>query len=143
MIKETHLRTTVKAGVYRITTVTLAIFLTMIFGATLEQALRFGAVAFFIGIATFYCYDRVWLFFGWDRNDEGKDTRLRSGVKAVCYRLLIFLMTVALSRVTFTDSNLTAFMMAFSQFFTNILVFFTLERIWNVVRWGKVFPATE
>jgi uncharacterized membrane protein len=143
MIKETHLRTTVKAGVYRVTTTTLAICLTILYGATLSQALTFGAAAFFIGFFTFYLYDRIWLFFGWNRNDRGSDTKLRSIAKAFGYRTCILLMTVALSRATFTDSNITAFLMAGTQFLTNMLVYFLLERIWNRIAWGKIIPITE
>jgi hypothetical protein len=52
-------------------------------------------------------------------------------------------MTVALSRAIFTDSNLTAFLMAGSQFMTNMFVYFLLERIWNMISWGKIIPETD
>jgi uncharacterized membrane protein len=143
LVKETHTRTATKAGVYRITTVSLAILLTMIYGATLEQALKFGAAAFFIGIFTFYLYDRIWLLLGWNRSHTGSDSNLRSIVKAFGYRTCILLMTVALSRAIFTDSNFTAFLMAGSQFMTNMFVYFLLERIWNMISWGKIIPETD
>ena len=143
MIKETHLRTTVKAGVYRTISVTLAILLTMVFGATLEQALKFGAVALLAGMLWFYLYDRVWLFIRWHRDSEGKDTKTRSAVKAVLYRIVVILMTAATARAIFTDSNFTAILMAGSQFVSNILIYFVLERVWNRVAWGKIIPETE
>jgi uncharacterized membrane protein len=143
LIKETHLRTTIEAGVYRIISVTLAILLTMVYGATLQQALTFGAVALLAGMLWFYLYDRMWLFIPWHRNEEGHDTRTRSAVKAVFYRMVVILMTAVTARAVFTDSNFTAMLMAGSQFMMNLLLYFTLERIWDSISWGKIFPETD
>lgn len=143
MIKETHLRTTIKAGAYRVISVTLAILLTMVYGATLQQALSFGAIALFIGMLWFYLYDRVWLFIRWHRDEQGKDTKTRSAVKAVLYRIVVILMTAITARAIFTDSNFTAILMAGSQFVSNILIYFVLERVWNRVSWGKIIPEEQ
>lgn len=143
LIKETHLRTTLKAAIYRVLSVSMAISLTIVYGATLEQALRFGLVALLVGMLWFYLYDRVWLFIQWNRNEEGKDTKTRSAVKAVLYRLVVILMTAATARAIFTDSNFTAMLMAGSQFVSNILIYFILERVWNKVAWGKIIPDSQ
>jgi uncharacterized membrane protein len=143
LIKETHLRTTIKAGAYRIISVTLAFLLTMVYGATLQQSLTFGLVALLAGMLWFYLYDRVWLLIPWHRDDEGHDTRTRSAVKAIFYRMVVILMSAAAARAVFTDSNLTAMLMAGSQFMMNLLLYFTLERIWDSISWGKIFPETD
>lgn len=143
IVKETHTRTTLKAAIYRVLSVSMAISLTIVYGATLEQALRFGLVALLVGMLWFYLYDRVWLFVPWHRNEEGTDTKTRSAVKAVLYRLVVILMTAATARAIFTDSNFTAMLMAGSQFVSNILIYFILERVWNKVAWGKIIPETE
>ena len=140
MIKETHLRTTIKAGAYRVISVTLAILLTMVYGANLQQALSFGAIALLVGMLWFYLYDRVWLFIRWHRDEQGRDTKTRSAVKAVLYRIAVILMTAITARAIFTDSNFTAILMAGSQFVSNILIYFVLERVWNTVSWGKIIP---
>ena len=143
LIKETHLRTTLKAAIYRVLSVSMAISLTIVYGATLEQALTFGLVALLVGMLWFYLYDRVWLFVPWHRNEEGTDTKTRSAVKAVLYRLVVILMTAATARAIFTDSNFTAMLMAGSQFVSNILIYFILERVWNKVAWGKIIPDSQ
>jgi uncharacterized membrane protein len=143
IIKETHTRTTLKAAIYRVLSVSMAISLTIVYGATLEQALTFGLVALLVGMLWFYLYDRVWLFVPWHRDEEGKDTKTRSAVKAVLYRLVVILMTAATARAIFTDSNFTAMLMAGSQFVSNILIYFVLERVWNKITWGKIIPKTE
>ena len=143
LIKETHLRTTLKAAIYRVLSVSLAISLTMIYGATLEQALSFGAIALLVGMIWFYLYDRVWLFIPWHRNNEGEDTKTRSAIKSILYRIVVISMTMVTARAVFTDSNFTAMLMAGSQFVTNMLLYFILERIWNQIAWGKIFPETQ
>jgi DNA-directed RNA polymerase omega subunit len=75
--------------------------------------------------------------------EEGKDTKTRSAVKAVLYRLVVILMTAVTARAIFTDSNFTAMLMAGSQFVSNILIYFVLERVWNKITWGKIIPKTE
>lgn len=143
LVKETHLRTIVKSAVYRISSVTLAISLTLVYGATLSQALSFGVVSLIWGLCWFYTFDRLWLLTGWNRDSDGQDSKARSIIKAVIYRLFVVLFVAITSRVMWTDSNFTALLMAGSQFVTNILTYFLLERIWNRVAWGKIFPVEE
>lgn len=143
MIKETHLRTTAKAVAYRTLSVSLAILLTLIYGASLKQAVAFGVVALFVGMLWFYLYDRAWLFIKWNRNTQGQDTKTRSAVKAVLYRIVVIAMTAVTARIIFTDNSFIAILMAGSQFITNILVYFVLERVWNIVAWGKLITHRQ
>jgi uncharacterized membrane protein len=143
IVKETHMRTTVKAVVYRLFSVLLAIAITLSYGATLAQALTFGAIALVWGLAWFYLFDRLALLISWHRDEQGKDTRTRSVVKSILYRIGALTFSAMLGRMMFLDSNLTAILMAFTQFLLNISVYFLLERIWNEVVWGKILPQTE
>ena len=143
IVKETYTRTAVKAAVYRVLSLTATVSLTLFYGATLTQALSFGIWAFLSGLMIFYVYDRVWLFMGWRRDAEGKDARVRSIVKAVLYRIVVWLVVVASSRVIFTDSNITAILMASSQFLINVCIYFCNERVWNMITWGKQIPEAE
>lgn len=143
IVTETYTRTAAKAAVYRVLSLTATVSLTLFYGATLTQALSFGIWAFLSGLMIFYVYDRVWLFMGWRRDAEGKDARVRSIVKAVLYRIVVWLVVVASSRVIFTDSNITAMLMASSQFLVNVCIYFCNERLWNMIAWGKQIPEAE
>ena len=143
IVTETYTRTAAKAAVYRVLSLTATVSLTLFYGATLTQALSFGIWAFLSGLMIFYVYDRVWLFMGWRRDAEGKDARVRSIVKAVLYRIVVWLVVVASSRVIFTDSNITAILMASSQFLINVCIYFCNERVWNMITWGKQIPEAE
>jgi uncharacterized membrane protein len=142
-IGETHIRTTAKALIYRFFSVLLAITITLSYGASLSQALTFGAIALIWGIVWFYLFDRLSLLVSWNRDSEGKDTKTRSVVKSVLYRIGALAFSVFLSRMIFIDSNLTAVLLAATQFLLNISVYFILERVWNNIAWGKIIPPSE
>jgi hypothetical protein len=135
---ETHARTTVKSVIYRLLSVALAITLTLAFGGTLDQALKFGIASLLVGIAVYYIYDRIWIKISWLRDREGKDAKLRSAVKSVLYRIVAWLIVVAFARAMWAPSDLTAALMATAQFLLNLLVYFVSERIWNIIPWGKL-----
>lgn len=142
-VNETHIRTTVKALIYRFFSVLLAIAITLSYGASLSQALTFGAIALVWGIVWFYLFDRISLFVPWHRDSEGWDTKTRSAVKSVLYRIGALAFSAFLSRMIFIDSNLTAVLLAATQFLLNISVYFILERVWNNIAWGKIIPPQE
>lgn len=135
---ETHLRTTVKSVVYRFLSVALAISLTLAFGGTVEQALKFGIASLLTGIAVYYVYDRIWVRINWLRNSLGKDAKFRSVVKSVLYRIVAWLIVVAFARAIWAPTDLTAALMATTQFALNLCMYFVTERIWNIVSWGKI-----
>ena len=142
-ISETHTRTTAKALIYRFFSVLLAITITLSYGASLSQALTFGAIALIWGIVWFYLFDRLSLLVSWNRDSEGKDSKIRSVVKSVLYRIGALAFSAFLSRMIFIDSNLTAVLLATTQFLLNISVYFILERVWNNIQWGKIIPPPE
>jgi hypothetical protein len=143
IVTETYTRTAAKAAVYRVLSLTATVLLTLFYGATLTQALSFGIWAFVSGLMIFYVYDRLWLFLSWRRDFQGYDEKTRSIVKAVLYRIVVWLVVVASSRVIFTDSNITAMLMASSQFLVNVTIYFCNERVWNKITWGKQIPKAE
>lgn len=135
---ETHLRTTTKSVVYRFLSVALAISLTLAFGGTVDQALKFGIASLLTGIVVYYAYDRIWVKISWLRDSLGKDAKIRSIVKSVLYRIVAWLIVVAFARAMWAPTDLTAALMATTQFALNLCMYFVTERIWNIVSWGKI-----
>ncbi len=136
-VKETHTRTLAKTIAYRICVILVMFFLTLAFGGTIGQALSFGVVALVIGSAVYYLYERIWLITGWKRN-EGYDSKWRSLVKAVLYRLVIIVVVMIAARFILTDSNTVAAGLAIAQSVTNIILYYLIERIFNSLEWGKL-----
>ena len=141
-VTETHLRTIVKSALYRVISVVISFFLALAFGATTTQALQVGAVALIIGSVHYYLYDRIALLIPWGRQD-GKDSKARSIIKTILYRITVLIVIMITSRIIFLDSNVAAFLMAAIKFCTHALTYFTLERIFNKISWGKIKKETK
>ena len=136
-VTETHTRTLAKSVIYRIISIVISFFLALAFGATVSEAFQVGAVALIIGSVHYYLYDRLSLFVPWGRTD-GVDTKLRSTIKTVIYRITVILVQMVTARMIFLESNWLAFLMASIKFVTHATTYFTLERVFNKIGWGKV-----
>jgi uncharacterized membrane protein len=139
--KETHLRTIVKTVIYRILSIIVTMALTLAFGGSALQAVQFGLVSLIIGSSHFYIYDRIWQFIPWQRSFDGKDTKFRSIVKSVIYRITVILVIMVTARMIFADSNLTAFLVATTKFIINTATYYGLERFFNRTNWGLRKPV--
>ena len=138
IVSETHLRTIIKAGSYRIVSICAAVLLTLILGGNIWQAMTMGGIALFIGSLHYYLYDRFWLLIPWHRNDQGQDSWWRSTVKAVIYRITALLILMILARAVFAETNLVAFLLAAGKFAINAVAYLLLERVFNWIEWGKI-----
>jgi uncharacterized membrane protein len=141
--KETHLRTGLKTIIYRILSIIVTMSLTLVFGGSPLQAVQFGLVSLIIGSSHYYIYDRIWQFIPWQRSIEGKDTKMRSIVKSVIYRITVLLVIMVTARMIFADSNLTAFLVATTKFAINTATYYILERIFNRTNWGLAKPTQD
>lgn len=136
-VTETHVRTIAKAVIYRIISVVISFFLGLAFGATVSQALQLGAASLIIGSVHYYLYDRLSLLIPWGRVD-GVDSKWRSIIKTVIYRITVIIVMMIMARVIFMDSNWLAFLMSSIKFVTHAITYFTLERVFNKISWGKI-----
>ena len=139
--QETHLRTIVKAAIYRVMSIATTVIMTLLFGGSIEQAWSMGLIVLIIGSTHYYLYDRLWLYIPWRRSTEGDDSRVRSIVKAIIYRITAMMSIAITARLVFADSNLIAFLVAFGKFILASITYFVIERVFNVIEWGKVKPA--
>ena len=140
-VTETQLRTVSKLVIYKIISILVSYFLALSFGANTAQALTMSLVALTIGSLHYYLYDRLWLFISW-RRDEGNDSTLRSVVKTIVYRITVIIVMMITARMVFMDSNWEAFLMAAIKFCTHAITYFTLERVYNRISWGKIKKET-
>lgn len=136
-VNETHARTMLKTAIYRVISVIVTFFLTLALGGTMAQALTFGLAALVIGAVHYYIYDRIWVLIPWRRSESGDERTSRSLVKAIIYRITVILVVALLARAIFTDSNVTAFLMASIKFAINAMTYYVLERKFNCIEWGK------
>ena len=137
-VTETHTRTISKMVLYKIISMTVSYFLSLAFGANPMQALTMSFFALTVGSLHYYAYDRLCLFVSWGRTEDGQDTNVRSIVKTIIYRITVIIVIMIIARAVFLDSNWAAFLMASVKFVTHAIAYFTLERVYNRIQWGKV-----
>ena len=70
-----------------------------------------------------------------------KETRLRSLVKAIVYRILSLTGTAILSWAITRDITETLSITAAIQLFLMIL-YYVSERVWNRITWGRIADTT-
>ena len=145
IVKETHVRTTAKTVIYRISTIISVMAIAYFIFNDLAIAGGMGFMALFLGTALYYLHDRVWLFLKWNRDTEGKDGVTRSTVKTITYRALT-MVAVALTVKLVTGgeaSNTQVASFVVAQMVVNLILFFIIERVFNVIEWGKIKTAEQ
>lgn len=142
-VTETHVRSVVKLSVYKIISMVVSYFLSLAFGANPMQALTMSFIALTLGSLHYYLYERLCLLVSWGRTDSGNDTTLRSIVKTILYRITVVIVIMISARVVFMDSNWEAFLMASIKFVTHAITYFTLERVFDRIQWGKISLSKE
>jgi len=145
IVKETHARTTAKTVSYRASTIVSVMAIAYFIFNDLGIAGGMGFMSLFLGTAIYYLHDRIWLFLKWNRDEEGKDGVTRSTVKTVTYRVLTMI-AVALTVKLVTGgeaSNTQVASFVIAQMVVNLILFFIIERIFNVIEWGKIKTTEE
>ena len=145
IVKETHVRTTAKTVIYRISTIISVMAIAYFIFNDLAIAGGMGFMALFLGTALYYLHDRIWLLLKWNRDTEGKDGVTRSTVKTITYRVLT-MVAVALTVKLVTGgeaSNTQVASFVVAQMVVNLILFFIIERVFNVIEWGKIKTAEE
>ena len=141
-MKETHIRTVTKTVVYRVLSVIAIILLSLAFGASDAVAGALGLGAVVLGTIAYYIHDRVWLRFAWLTSDNS-ESRLRSLIKSVTYRLIAMGLAFAMAKLFLTSSNSAAAAFTIAQMAINFVLFFVVERVFNLIAWGKVDDAVS
>lgn len=136
-VTETQFRTISKLVIYKIMSMIVSYYLSLAFGASTAQAFTMSIIALTLGSLHYYLYDRIWLFIPWKRS-EGNDSTVRSLVKTIVYRITVIIVMMITARVVFMDSNWEAFLMAAIKFCTHAATYFTIERVYNRISWGKI-----
>ena len=142
LTQDTHAKTLTKTVAYRIVSSIVTLLLTLAFGGNTWQALAMGTIMMAVGMIHYYLYDRIWQWIGWQRDATGDESNTRSLVKSIVYRITAILVTAAIARAVWADTNLVAFAMASVKFVVNLAAYYGVERLFNWWRWGQNNFAT-
>jgi uncharacterized membrane protein len=133
-VGESHARTATKTVVYRILSTIAVYFLCLALGITSKGAGTLATIALVFGIFAYYTHDRVWNRINWRRNQDCKESNLRSITKTVTYRIVILIVSGVITRLVATDSNTVAATFAILNLVINMTLYYILERVANVIR---------
>lgn len=103
-----------------------------------KQAVTAGSIASaetLTKIALYYVHERLWRLFPW-----APDSHIRSLVKAISWRFVGSLDTFMLT-LLFTGKLKYAVTIATAEAMTKIVLYYLHERVWRMVRWGRLEQA--
>ena len=105
-----------------------------------KQAFSAGSIASLetvTKITLFYGHERAWRLVRW-----APDAHLRSLIKAISWRVVGSLDTFMLSLLV-TGSAKYAVSIATAEALTKIVLYYLHERVWRLVKWGRLETAPE
>ena len=144
-VKETALRSAVKAVGWRITAGIVTAITSFYFTGSLAAAaaivgwdLGTKSISMFIG-------ERLWNKSDWGKDDEsgGADSAKRSLVKALAWRAFAATNTFIGATVLNKGKAGLAGKIAGSDTIVKTVLFYFYERVWSTIRWGTEDLATE
>jgi len=137
MIKETQARTIAKTITYRILAVIAVMTISMIMGASSATAGKIGLIVIILGTVMYYVHERLWILTKWLKLDGGHDSQWRSILKTVVYRLLTMVAAFIVGKMFITDSNAMAAGFMLAQTISNVVLFYIVERVYDMINWGR------
>ena len=137
---EKHPRTIVKAVTWRVLLTISHIVNAFIATGSLIVGLKIAGLATVINSVLYWSHERAWNWWQWNRKDDEKRTfaegQPRTISKMLTWRVLITCSNFIIPYIM-TGSWGSAVIFAGLATAVNMLIFWSHERVWNIVRWGK------
>lgn len=133
---DNNVRTVVKTLSYR-TAVALSIFLAALaMNYSAGFGLKFVILSYTVGFVSFWIQEKIWNLVPWQRKGN-YDTKLRSIAKTLTWRLWsLFVLFVVGMLLGLSGQHALEWTIVTNIMF--IVIHYTHERIWNLIKWGKV-----
>jgi uncharacterized membrane protein len=137
---ENHPRTIVKVISWRILITFSHMINAFIVTGSLLTGLKIAGLALVINSALFWIHERAWNILQWNRKENEKinfyEGHPRSISKVVSWRVLITFSNFLIPFIM-TSSWGQAALFAGMATVINIVLYWSHERLWNWIRWGK------
>lgn len=137
---ENHLRTIVKVISWRVLITISHMVNAFIVTGSLLMGVKIAGLALVINSALFWIHERLWNVFQWNRQENEKlqfaEGHPRSISKVVSWRILITVSNFVIPFIM-TGSWGQAVLFAGMATVVNIVLYWSHERFWNWIRWGK------
>jgi len=138
--EETHLRSIAKVVSWRVLITVSHMVNALIVTGSLLMGLKIAGMALVINSTLFWIHERLWNYFQWNRRKderlEFREGQTRSISKIVTWRVLITVSNFIIPFII-TGSWGSAALFAGMATVVNMILFWSHERLWNWVRWGR------
>jgi uncharacterized membrane protein len=140
MFTESHARTVAKTLTVRVCFTLSHILNGFIVTGSWMTGVTIASFAVLINMLLFWGHERVWNWFQWNRKPTDNmffvDGHPRTISKSITWRALITINNFMIPFIT-TGSWQAALAFLTIATFLNIIVYYTHERAWNLIKWGK------
>jgi len=139
-MKDSNLRSIVKGITWRIVGTVDTIILSYIILGNMNKALLIGFTEVATKIFLYYLHERLWNAVTWGRRKK-RVAHLRSLAKGVSWRFVGSLDTILLAWI-YSGNPLGAIKVGLSELLTKVTLFYLHERLWSVIKWGRIFKES-
>lgn len=140
-MKDNHLRSLIKGISWRVIGTVDTIFISWLITGNVSIAVKIGMVEVFTKILLFYLHERVWNIIRWGRGNK-KDNHKRSFIKGISWRITGTVDTMIISFII-TGYFPAAIKIGTVEMVTKLILYYIHERIWILIKWGRVPIITE
>lgn len=147
--KGNHITSLIKGVTWRIVGTMDTMVLSYIFTGSIENSVKIGFTEVFTKVFLFYLHERIWLKIKWglvgkvasnalnenasqgfdSQKDSQKESRIRSVIKGISWRIMGTLDTIIIATV-WTGDYSQALRIGFTEVISKVVLFYYHERIW-------------
>lgn len=142
--EESHLRSVSKVVTWRILITLSHMVNAFIVTGSLLMGLKIAGLALIINSTLFWIHERLWNIFQWNRKSdpekEFNEGQPRSISKILTWRVLITFSNFLIPFLI-TGSWGSAAIFAGMATVVNMILYWSHERAWNWVKWGKIITS--
>jgi len=96
----------------------------------------------FTKVILYFLHERVWNIIKTGRHENGTVAHWRSVTKGITWRLVGSIDSTILSWIV-TGILKGAFKLGFAEIITKIILFYLHERLWVLIKWGRIFDENK
>lgn len=142
---ENHLRTISKVISWRVLITISHMVNALVVTGNLLMGVKIAGLALVINSALFWIHERAWNILQWNRRENEKinfaEGHPRSIFKVISWRILITVSNFVIPFII-TGSWGQAAVFAGMATIINIILYWSHERLWNWIKWGKAVETT-
>lgn len=144
--KETHVRTVIKVISWRVLITLSHLVNAFLITGSLETGLKIAGIALIVNSLLFWTHERLWNRLQWNRNHDEKlsfnEGQPRSISKVVSWRFFITASNFVIPFLATGNWGQAALFTGMATV-TNMILYWSHERIWNWIKFGKTTISPE